>query len=100
MIILNLIHGKRVILKVVRVLRHMNVPIFDGDRVVIVVGVGNKEEEYGETEVEQLTLLMQGMWRLAERKRAEKMLREKEEQYRNYRKTYPLISARFYRTER
>ncbi len=55
----------------VRISRHMNVPIFDGSRIVIVAGVGNKKEEYVETEVNQLTLLMQGMWRLIEHKRAE-----------------------------
>ncbi|MCD4806419.1 MAG: GAF domain-containing protein [Methanococcoides sp.] len=42
--------------------RHMNVPIFDGDRIVIVAGVGNKEENYDESDIRQLTLLMQGMW--------------------------------------
>jgi PAS domain S-box-containing protein len=55
----------------VRVLRHMNVPIFDGSRIVIVAGVGNKDEEYIETDVQQLTLLMQGMWRMIDRKCAE-----------------------------
>ncbi|NPE28892.1 GAF domain-containing protein [Methanococcoides sp. SA1] len=42
--------------------RHMNVPIFDDDRIVIVAGVGNKEEDYDESDIRQLTLLMQGMW--------------------------------------
>ncbi len=55
----------------VRVMRHMNTPVFDGDRMVIVAGVGNKTEEYTQSDVQQLTLLMQGMWRLVDRKRAE-----------------------------
>jgi len=55
----------------VRLLRHMNTPIFDGGRMVIVAGVGNKAEDYNETDVQQLTLLMQGMWRLVDRQRAE-----------------------------
>ena len=56
----------------VPVRRHMNTPIFNGDKIVAVAGVGNKEAEYGETDVQQISLMMQGMWRLIERKRAEK----------------------------
>ncbi|MDG6243291.1 MAG: GAF domain-containing protein [Methanolobus sp.] len=52
----------------VELTRHMNVPIFDGDQIVAVVGVGNKDEEYNETDVRQLTLLMQGMWKLIQRR--------------------------------
>ena len=61
--------------------RHMNVPVFDGDRIVIVAGVGNKEEPYGEDDVRQLTLLMAGMWRMLERKRVETGLKESEARY-------------------
>ena len=64
----------------VRVTRHMNIPVFDGDRVVAVAGVGNKPAPYGESDIQQLTLLMQGMWRLVQRKQAEQALRESHEQ--------------------
>jgi two-component system, OmpR family, phosphate regulon sensor histidine kinase PhoR len=59
----------------VKIARHMNVPIFSGGKAVIVAGVGNKEREYDQTDVLQLTLLMDGLWRLVERKRAEEDLR-------------------------
>lgn len=62
--------------------RHMNAPIFDEGRIVALAGVGNKETEYDETDVRQLTLLMQGMWRLVQRGRAEETLRESAERYR------------------
>ncbi|MBT0653056.1 PAS domain S-box protein [Geomobilimonas luticola] len=65
----------------VEVRRHMNAPIFDGERIVIVAGVGNKDEEYDETDVHQLTLLMQGMWRLMQHRRAEEALREEKEKF-------------------
>jgi PAS domain S-box-containing protein len=58
----------------VKVLRHMNAPIFDDDRIVIVAGVGNKEAPYDESDVRQLTLLMQGMWRLLQKKQADESL--------------------------
>ena len=47
--------------------RHMNIPVFDGDRIVAVAGVGNKEGEYDESDIRQLRLLMDGMWRLIRR---------------------------------
>lgn len=57
--------------------RHMNVPIFDGDRIVIVAGVGNKATDYDDTDVRQLTLLMAEMWRIVQRQRAEEALHAK-----------------------
>lgn len=54
----------------VRLTRHMNVPVMAGGRIVLVAGVGNKDEEYNDADVQQLTLLMEGLWRLIERKRA------------------------------
>jgi len=51
--------------------RHMNIPVFEGSRIVVVAGVGNKTEEYNQGDVQQLTLLMEGMWRILERKRVE-----------------------------
>jgi light-regulated signal transduction histidine kinase (bacteriophytochrome) len=52
----------------------MNVPIFDGPRIVIVAGVGNKASPYDESDVRQLTLLMQGMWQLVVRRRTQEAL--------------------------
>jgi PAS domain S-box-containing protein len=63
--------------------RHMNVPVFDGSKIVIVAGVGNKENEYDQGDVQQLILLMGSMWKLLERKQAETILRENEEKFRS-----------------
>lgn len=60
----------------VKITRHMNIPVFDGDRIVAVAGVGNKEENYDESDVRQLTLLMEGMWKQVQRKRAEDSLKK------------------------
>ncbi len=59
----------------IKVLRHMNIPVFDKGKVVAVAGVGNKEEEYDDSDVRQLTLLMSGMWKLIQRRRAEEALK-------------------------
>jgi len=63
----------------VQVRRHMNIPLFDRERIVLVAGVGNKEEPYGKSDIQQLTLLMDGMWKIIKQKRAEEELRKSEE---------------------
>jgi len=60
----------------VHLLRHMNIPVFDGQRIVMLAGVGNKKEDYDESDVNQLSLLMSGMWRIIQRKKAEENLRK------------------------
>jgi PAS domain S-box-containing protein len=55
----------------VHLIRHMNVPVFDGEHIVVVAGVGNKLTEYDESDVMQLTLFMTGMWQIIQRKHAE-----------------------------
>jgi PAS domain S-box-containing protein len=59
----------------VNLIRHMNLPVIVGDKIVLVAGVGNKEEDYNETDVQHLSLVMEGMWRLIERLRAEEELK-------------------------
>jgi PAS domain S-box-containing protein len=54
--------------------RHMNVPIIDNGRIILIAGVGNKLQEYDETDVQQLTLVMDSMWRIIRKKRAEEAL--------------------------
>jgi PAS domain S-box-containing protein len=66
----------------VEIVCHMNVPVFDGERIVAVAGVGNKGDDYDESDVRQLTLLMQGMWGLLERKRKQDALTKSEQKYR------------------
>ncbi len=66
----------------ITIAHHMNIPVFEGERVVAVLGVGNKENAYDTSDVRQLTLLMQAMWRLIQRKQAEESLRESEEKHR------------------
>lgn len=63
----------------VKMVRHMNIPVFDGERIVAVAGVGNKDGDYDESDIRQLRLLMQGMWRLVRRKQAEHELQEAHE---------------------
>lgn len=58
-----------------KLMRHMDVPVFDAGRIVVVAGVGNKDAPYDQNDVEQLKLLMVGTWRLLQRKQGEDQLR-------------------------
>jgi PAS domain S-box-containing protein len=55
--------------------RHIDVPVFEGERIVAVAGVGNKQAPYDEVDRRQLMLLMAGTWRLLQRKETEDRLR-------------------------
>ena len=62
--------------------RYAGVPVFDGSRIVALLGVGNKQAEYEESDVRQLTLLGAGMWKVLRMQEAQAALRESEEKYR------------------
>lgn len=63
--------------------RHLNLPVFDKGQIVLVAGVGNKSEAYEESDINQLNLLMQGLWRIIRRQRWEIKLKQSEEKFRN-----------------
>ncbi|NYT06027.1 MAG: PAS domain S-box protein [Methanomicrobiales archaeon] len=63
-----------------RIIRHMNVPVMDGNRIVMVAGVANKPSDYLDDDVRQLTLMMQGLWQVLKRRRIEDALRDANEQ--------------------
>jgi len=49
----------------------MTVPVFKGDRIVGVVGLANKETDYEEIDLLQISLLMDVVWKVTDRKKAE-----------------------------
>jgi len=51
------------------VLRHMAVPLAEGGKVVMVLGVGNKPKPYDEADALQLQLFLVGLWRVIQSKR-------------------------------
>jgi signal transduction histidine kinase len=59
----------------VPIARHLNLPIFEQGKIVAVIGVANKIEPYDEADVQQLTLLMEGVWRLIERTHRDEALK-------------------------
>ena len=58
----------------VQLFRFLSIPVVIDDRIVAVVGLGNKESDYDDMDVSELTLLMNGAWNALERKAAQDRL--------------------------
>jgi signal transduction histidine kinase/CheY-like chemotaxis protein len=63
------------------VLRHLSVPVFDGERIVAVIGVGNKAQPYDQADTNQLSLYMSNVWAILKQKLAEIEIRSIKEQW-------------------
>ena len=72
------------------VLRHMMVPVVDGDRVRLVLGVGNKPTSYDEADVQMLQLFASNLWRVVRNRRAEISRAENERRYHAIFETIPV----------
>ncbi|MBX3042472.1 MAG: PAS domain S-box protein [Candidatus Kapabacteria bacterium] len=55
----------------VKLEKYLTIPIFDNNEIVAVVGVANKDNNYDETDILQLKLLMNSVWRIVKRQEAE-----------------------------
>jgi len=65
-----------------RIERFLSLPVFSQERIVAVVAVANKVEEYDQADIRQLTLLMNSVWGMVETQQAEQRLRVSEERLR------------------
>jgi PAS domain S-box-containing protein len=54
----------------VELLKFMTTPIFQDGNIVAVVGVANKKSDYDEADVRQVSLLMDSVWRMIDRRQA------------------------------
>ncbi|MHC1744194.1 MAG: PAS domain S-box protein [Syntrophobacteraceae bacterium] len=61
------------------VTRELVVPILRAERIVAILGVGNKPTDYGEKDVEVVSYLADVAWEIAVRKQAEEALKESQE---------------------
>ncbi len=65
------------------VVRELVVPVFSGENIVAILGVGNKLRDYTLQDVEMVSLLADLAWEIVERKRAEESLKISERKYRS-----------------
>lgn len=77
----------------VTLFRFMTIPVFSQGRIVAVAGVANKPDDYTDSDVHRLTLMMDAVWRTIERKRAEEALRESEAKFAKAFRASPAIMA-------
>jgi PAS domain S-box-containing protein len=62
--------------------KYVSIPVFRGESIVAVLGLANKDEEYNQSDIQQLTLFMDSVWNILERWQAEEALRDSELRYR------------------
>ncbi|MDP3694868.1 MAG: PAS domain S-box protein, partial [Desulfocapsaceae bacterium] len=55
---------------------YLTIPVFREEQIVAVVAVANKTVDYDQEDITRLTLLMDAVWKLVERRHAEEALRE------------------------
>jgi len=60
----------------VQIVRYLNVPLIYKGKIVATSAVANKEDEYNDSDIRQLTLLMNGMWEHIKRIEYEKQIME------------------------
>jgi PAS domain S-box-containing protein len=65
----------------VQLTRFMTGPVFNDGQIVAVFGVANKPTDYTDSDLLQLTLLMDSVWKSIERLQAEEALRESRERF-------------------
>jgi len=58
------------------VIRHMGVPVIDGGKVRMIIGVGNRQTDYEESHAAQLELIGNDLWLIVTRRHAELALAE------------------------
>ncbi|UCD38669.1 MAG: GAF domain-containing protein [Fidelibacterota bacterium] len=53
----------------IHITRHMSIPIHDDEKIVAIAGVGNKAEQYDQSDIRRLSLFMNSMWCILKRNR-------------------------------
>ncbi len=64
------------------VLRELVVPVLQGEKIVALLGIGNKPGNYGPTDIENVSLLANLTWDVVLAKRSDEALRVSEERFR------------------
>ena len=54
--------------------RFMSVPVIIDEKIVVVIGLGNKQTDYDDNDVDNITILMSGTWQAIQRKEAQELL--------------------------
>ena len=66
------------------VIRELVVPVFRGEKIVAILGVGNKPRDYNQLDIQFVSQVADLAWEIADLKRAETALKESKETAENY----------------
>ncbi|MFN3307709.1 MAG: PAS domain S-box protein [Anaerolineales bacterium] len=66
----------------IEIRRFLSIPVFEEGRIVAVISVANKPQDYTETDAQQLTLMFDAAWKMVVRQRLTEDLQRSEERYR------------------
>ncbi len=69
--------------------RFLTIPVFKEDQIVAVVAVANKTSDYDETDVLQLSLFMDSVWKSVDIKMGDEKLRKSEERFKQLAEVFP-----------
>lgn len=72
--------------------KYLSIPIFMNDKIVGVVAVANKDTDYDDADVLQLTLLMDAVWKVVDRKQTQEQLKQKNEEIEAQNEEYKKIN--------
>ncbi len=64
------------------IVNFMGVPVFEGETIMAVAGLANRQGGFREIDAKHVSVLLEDMWQLLQRKEAEDALRESEAHYR------------------
>jgi PAS domain S-box-containing protein len=70
----SLVHGKGLPPDHAEIIRELVLPVFRGNNIVAIIGVGNKPRDYSAEDIEAVSFLADLGWEIAERKQAEEAL--------------------------
>ncbi len=73
-----------------QVIRELVTPVFRGDKIVAILGVGNKPTNYTQNDIEAVSLIADLAWEIAGRKRTEDKLLQSEQRLRLHADQSPL----------
>jgi len=79
----------------VRLSKFLTIPVFSDDKIIAVAGVANKITDYNNSDIRQLTLLMDNVWKISERiSLIDKLNKEKEKAEANEKKLSELNATK------
>lgn len=79
----------------VKLRNFMSIPVFSGGNIVAVVGLGNKSGDYTNSDVNQLTLLMQSVWLINEQRQLKSEISSQRQKFENLIENIPIPFSEF-----